>query len=292
MKKLNVIILIGMMLVGTTQTTEAQLLKRLKDRAKDKVVERVEQKVDEKLREIAYKQVDKTWESVFGTSNPSDGGNTNTNVPFMMNSSVETADKYTFDRMSTMEMTSTDDQGVVETINVEMFYSSNNASTASKYLTGNPEDDQTTFIYDYDRSIMVMLSESEEGKYSFAYDWQQMSSDNSTEEQYVQSGFEQIGSRTIMGIECTGYRNISETIETEFWVANESIQDYDRAVRANSSTRYFMNGMAMGATNGTILEMTTTNKETNESFEMMTKSMGESTSKSFDMSDYPVIGND
>lgn len=280
-----------MMLVGTTQTTEAQLLKRLKDRAKDKVVERVEQKVDEKLREIAYKQVDKTWESVFGTSNPSDGGNTNTNVPFMMNSSVETADKYTFDRMSTMEMTSTDDQGVVETINVEMFYSSNNASTASKYLTGNPEDDQTTFIYDYDRSIMVMLSESEEGKYSFAYDWQQMSSDNSTEKQYVQSGFEQIGSRTIMGIECTGYRNISETIETEFWVANESIQDYDRAVRANSSTRYFMNGMAMGATNGTIMEMTTTNKETNESFEMKTKSIAKSTSKSFDMSDYPVIGN-
>lgn len=212
-------------------------------------------------------------------------------MPFMMNSSVETADKYTFDRMSIMEMTSTDDQGTKETINVEMFYSSNNASTASKYLTGNPEDEQTTFIYDYDRSIMVMLSESEEGKYSFAYDWQQMSSDNSTEEQYIQPGFEQIGSKTIMGIECTGYRNTSETIETEFWVANESIQDYDRAVRANSSTRYFMNGMAMGATNGTILEMTTTNKETNESFEMKTKSIAKSTSKSFDMSDYPVIGN-
>ncbi|MBO6536507.1 MAG: DUF4412 domain-containing protein [Balneolaceae bacterium] len=289
MKKLNVLLLIGVLLLGITQTAEAQLLRRLKDKAKEKVVERVEQKVDEKLREIAYKQVDKTWESVFGTSNPSDGGSTN--VPFMMNSSVETADKYTFDRMSIMEMTSTDDQGTKETINVEMFYSSNNASTASKYLTGNPEDEQTTFIYDYDRSIMVMLSESEEGKYSFAYDWQQMSSDNSTEEQYIQPGFEQIGSKTIMGIECTGYRNTSETIETEFWVANESIQDYDRAVRANSSTRYFMNGMAMGATNGTILEMTTTNKETNESFEMKTKSIAKSTSKSFDMSDYPVIGN-
>lgn len=45
MKKLNVLLLIGVLLLGITQTAEAQLLRRLKDKAKEKVVERVEQKL-------------------------------------------------------------------------------------------------------------------------------------------------------------------------------------------------------------------------------------------------------
>ena len=85
MKIINVVLLGCFVWSFGAEPVQAQLLRKLKDRATEKVIERVDQKIDQKLQEIAYKQVDKTWDSVFGAPNPEVNGNENYQIPSASN---------------------------------------------------------------------------------------------------------------------------------------------------------------------------------------------------------------
>ena len=294
MSKYVITVLIGVFILGSTQTVEAQLLRRLKDKAEERIVQKVEEKIDEKLQEIAYKQVDKSWESIFGKSNTStsqdgDERTSGSSTPFMMNSSVETADRYRFNSKSKMFVTTTNENGDTESVEIHILLSEDGDYTGSKYITEDGVNENVLLVYDYERDIMIMLGDSDEGKYSFAYDWQQTKTSNDEEVQ-VRDGFEEIGSRKILGIDCTGYSKTENNYTVEIWVADSPIEGFEDAVHANSSTRFLSAGAFVEYTNGTILEMKSSNTETGEAFTLEVASLKEKTGITFDMDEYPVIG--
>ncbi|MBO6522252.1 MAG: DUF4412 domain-containing protein [Balneolaceae bacterium] len=280
----------------------AQLLKRLKNKAKDRVNEKIENKIDQKLEEAANKMVDRTWESVFGQESESETktkGASPRSLPFTLNSNVNTEEEYSFSRFSEMEIITTDENGSnSEPTLMKMFFNNNGEYSGTSFINEESlENNEEVFIvYDYKNEAMVMLMNSEDGKASFAYDWAQPTATIDYEEServdYEEfSEYEELGTRTILGYECKGYKTEDEYSSTEFWVTEETDSGYQEMMNANGNTRYFQGRTMMFNSSATVMEMTSMNKETDEKMTMKMTKVDESTRMGFTMSDYPTIGS-
>ena len=306
MKRLLILFLGLILSISLTENTQAQLLRRLKDKATQKVAERVEQRVDQKLQEIAYKQVDKTWDSVFGAPNPqgNQGGSPSDGdyddempsytLPFSLNSNVTTEDLYSFSSESVMEIISSDNDSDGPVL-MKVYTNENGDYSGTAYETeeSRREDGLMFIVYDYKNQAMVMMSESEEGKFSFAYDWStdvDDSVDFSQEELDEYYGkFESLGTKTILGYECEGYKTKDEGSEYEFWVSTEEIEGLEHSLSANSSTKYLRGNPMLSHPSGSILSWKGIDED-GETFEMTMIEINNRVNLSFDVSEYPVIG--
>lgn len=105
------------------------------------------------------------------------------------------------------------------------------------------------------------------------------------------SEYEELGTRTILGYECKGYKTEDEYSSTEFWVTEETDSGYQEMMNANGNTRYFQGRTMMFNSSATVMEMTSMNKETDEKMTMKMTKVDESTRMGFTMSDYPTIGS-
>ena len=284
--------------------TEAQFLKKLKKKAEQKVMDKIERKIDEKLEAVATKAVDNSWNSIFGEDGPngnvdgSNGGSSGSSgrmkLPFKTTSNVKTEDVYRFNKETVMEIRNSNSSSSEPQI-IRMFEGDNDYS-GTLFYTPEAKGEETFIVYDYKNEAMVMLMDSEEGTFSFAYEWENTVSDLDDEGEVTGSkdsaleGFDIIGNRTIEGIKCTGYRNNANNITTEFWVADENDAALKNMMKANASTKYLRSFTMFGVVGHPILEMKQINHENGEEIEMKITEMNKRTNKSFTMSDYPTIG--
>lgn len=296
-------VLVLCIIAGTSVTTQAQFLNRLKKKAKDAVQERVEQKIDQKLQQVAYRTVDKTWESVFGESAEDlEKGAAPPRLPFKLNANVKTEEEYRFNRESVMEITSIEN-GKEESVTMKMYISESDAYSGTTFEGESLEEgEKMTMIYDYKNNAMIMLMDSEDGKVSFAYEWThaEMETDETSEAEEMDpdagtysnpyADYESLGTRTILGYECEGYRTETEDVVTEFWVAKENIEGLESTINANSSTRFFSGNPMLMLHNGTIMEMTSDEKDSDQQWMMKMTKVNDKVSLGYTMSDYPVIG--
>ena len=315
MKIINVVLLGCFVWSFGAEPVQAQLLRKLKDRATEKVIERVDQKIDQKLQEIAYKQVDKTWDSVFGAPNPEVNGNEDYQIPsasnedydeeydnetptytlpFSLNSNVKTEEEYAFKSESIMEIISSDNDADGPVL-MKVYTNERGDYSGTAYETeeSRAEGGLMFIIYDYKNEAMVMLSESEEGKFSFAYDWSTTMDDSvdfTQEELDAYYGkFESLGTKTILGFECEGYKTVDDGNEYEFWVSTEEIEGLGHSLSANSSTKYLRGNPMLNHPSGSILSWKGTDAD-GETFEMNMLEVNKQVNISYKVSEYPVIG--
>ncbi len=303
--KQGIKVLLALFIISAVSVdANAQLLKRLKNKAKDRVNEKIENKIDQKLEEAANKMVDRTWESVFGEESASESGSgtkgaSPRSLPFTLNSNVNTEEEYSFHRFSEMEIITTDENGSdSEPTLMKMLFNNDGDYSGTSFINEESRDkkEEVFIVYDYKNEAMVMLMNSEDGKASFAYDWTQpavtMDYEESEGNGYEEfSEYEELGSKTILGFECKGYKMEDDYSSTEFWVTEETDSGYQKMMNANGSTRYFQGRTMMFNSSATVMEMESLNKQTNEKMTMKMTKVDESTRMSFTMSDYPTIGS-
>lgn len=293
-------------------TANAQLLNRLKNRAKKAAENKVEEKISNEVEKAAEQAVEKSWQSIFGEEFGSEGDGMN--ISFTMNSNAATEDVYTFDVVTTMEVESHTEGEKSDGPMIMRMHFSEAGSYSGTQFSGEQMDNsegEMFMIYDLKNESMVMLMDSEDGKYSFAYDWKQAQSlmqdfekmekenemDSDEEEPDMDSepdemqNVREIGTKTIAGLECRGYLSESDGTRMEYWVTEDQedlgvykmlrINEQTKELRGNVPDNYPAGGMLM--------EMTQEDLNSGQITTMKVTDIKKNASVSYSMSDYPPM---
>jgi len=292
-------------------TANAQILNRLKNKAKKAAENKVEEKISNEIEKAAEQAVEKSWQSIFGEDFGSEGDGLN--IAFTMNSNAETEDVYTFDVVTTMEVESHSEGEDSDGPMIMKMHFSDAGNYSGTQFSGEQMDNsegEMFMIYDLKNESMVMLMDSEDGKYSFAFDWKQaeslMKDFEKMEEEYEMDSeeesdmdpepeemqnFKEIGTKTIAGLECRGYLSESDGTRMEYWVTEEQedlgihkmlrINEQTKELRGNVPDNYPSGGMLM--------EMTQEDLNNGQITTMKVTDINKNASISYSMSDYPPM---
>ncbi|MFU8861115.1 MAG: DUF4412 domain-containing protein [Cyclonatronaceae bacterium] len=294
-----------LILIIFTSSVEAQILNRLKQRAQDRVERKVEEKIDNKLNQTADRMVDNAWDSIFGEAaeNDKDGRRS---IPFTLNSNVPTEDAYHFDIVTTMEIETESDGKKEPPVLMQMHFNENEMYTGTRYLgeSVNSDDGDVFLIYDLKNSAMIMLMSSEDGKFSFAYDWAKTEAmieemekagdpdeDSGTDTGDTEfQGYEKIGQKDIMGYRCDGYRSTADNTVTEIWVTREAAYGMETMFQANANSKQMRGKIPDDYPYGMMMEMISVDPESDEKVIMKVTDIKKNAQVTYRMNDYPNIG--
>lgn len=299
-----------MLLVCFSATAEAQLLNRLKDRAVNAAENRVEQKIGDEVERAAERMVENAWNSAFGYD-PDDAGSGFT-IPFSFNSNAATEDFYSFDIVTTMEIETTDSEGKSEEpLVMQMLFNENELYSGTKFSGAQMEEaeGEIFIIYDMKNESMVMLMESNDGNFSFAYDWKQaakfaqeyaeMDQDADYSDDYEETDhyeefdywqdFEKLGTRTIAGIESQGFLAQDENVRTEYWVSQDQDFGIYNMLRTNSHNKQLRGKVPEDYPIGMLMELIHEDLTTGEITTMKVTEIDDMASVQYRMSDYPAM---
>jgi len=297
MKSLSSFSIITVILLIFASDLQAQILNRLQRRAQERVEERVEQRIERELFNAADKMVDKAFESIFGADpERSTAGENRRILPFSLNNNVNTESAYHFNTISIIEIISTGSDGTAgKPVEMHMHFSDSGQYTGTSFAGEEIDTGESNLfmIYDFTNGAMVMLMESEDGKFSFAYDWTSIPvEDSEVDTDYsepVPPSFTHIGNRTIAGYSAEGYRMEEDGIKTDIWVTDADTFGRGYFLSAYSSTTH-LSGLLPGEyPNGTILEIISENLTTGEKVVMRTKDVKKNVSVVYQMADYPNV---
>ena len=216
---------------------DAQILKKLKNKAKKATEDKVEQKIDQEIEKKAEQMVENSWDLFFGTEYDESGNPKKS--PFTLASSANVEESYQFDVVTTMQIENIKENGKNEPpMFMNMLFNENEMYTGTRFSGEQMEgaDGEVFIVYDLKNEVMVMLMDSEDGKFSFAYDWKQaeeyadkfaeMYEDEEMEEaeeidetEYPQ--FKKIGTKTVSGKSCEGYESLSGDSRMEMWLTQD-----------------------------------------------------------------------
>lgn len=310
MRELIAFLIVALASLSFVSTADGQIFNRLKDRAKKAAEDKVEEKLSNEVEKAAERAVEKSWQSIFGEEFGSEGDGIN--VSFAMNSNAVTEEAYRFDVITTMEIETVQKNGNSEgPMIMKMHFNDAEAYSGTKF-SGEQIDDsegEMFMIYDLKNESMVMLMENEDGKFSFAYDWKQaqmlaqdfenMDSDEATasdEEEEVEmeewENFEEIGTKTIAGLECRGYRSENEESVMEYWVTEDEDIGIYKMLRVNEQTKHLKGNVPENYPAGMLMEMMQEDLRSGEKTTMRVTDINKNASVTYTMSDYPAMSFD
>ena len=304
MRELIAFLVVTLVSLSFVSTADGQIFNRLKDRAKKAAEDKVEEKLSNEVEKAAERAVEKTWQSIFGEEFGSEGDGIN--VSFTMNSNAVTEEAYRFDVITTMEVETFEANGNSEGPMIMKMHFNETESYSGTKFSGEQIDEsegEMFMIYDLKNESMVMLMESEDGKFSFAYDWKQarmlaedfekLDSDSSSvtevEETDEWQNFEEIGTKTIAGLECRGYRSENEESVMEYWVTNDEDLGIQKMLRINEQTKHLKGNVPENYPTGMLMEMTQEDLNSGEKTTMRVTDINRNASVTYTMSDYPAM---
>lgn len=308
--RVSIFFVVSMLLFSALPTeADAQLFNRVKERAKQAAERKAEEKLSNEVEKAAERAVENSWNAIFGDGFGSASGNSEGddgfNMPFSMNSNAETEDSYTFQITATMLVEMENREGSTEDpVEMQMHYSRDNLYSGTKISGAQMEgqNGEVFLVYDMKNEAMVMLMDSEDGKYSFAYDWKQAAEmeemytdspemDGTTDEMENAewSDFEEIGTKTIAGVECRGYRMEDENESMEFWMTDDTEYGIQHILQANSETKAVKGNVPDNYPSGMLMEMNQENLDTGEKTSMRITEINEQANITYSMSDYPKM---
>ncbi|MGF1671799.1 MAG: DUF4412 domain-containing protein [Balneolaceae bacterium] len=301
MKGLISILIIAISFFIFASDIEAQILKKFKDKAKKSVENKVEQKIDNEIEKAAERMVENTWNSVFGEGFGDAEGRTG--FPFSMNSNVTIEDVYTFDIVTTMQIENIKKNGKEdELMLMYMHFNEEELYTGTKIsndeMKKNQED--VLIIFDFKNEAMVMLMDSKDGKFSFAYDWKKAIQYAEELEDYDQDeinweevdewqGFKKIGTRNISGYKCEGYESVTEDSKMEIWVTRDEDLGMHKMFQANSEMKQLKGKVPENYPEGMMMQMIIEDLKSGEKTKMSVTEINKNASVSYSMNDYPVL---
>lgn len=276
---------------------EAQILDRIRNRAQQAAEERVHQRIDREVERAAERMVDQAWESIFGDGIVGEGEGRS--PIFRMNSNVTTEDTYSFDIITTMEIEIIDQNGEAEPpMIMKMHFNEEEMYTGTKFSGQQMEEGEVFIIYDFNNSAMVMLMESEDGKFSFAYDWSQALDLANEEYEYEDvdweeveewQNFTRIGSKNILGYESDGYESREDDILVQLWVTRDAGFGMEKMFQANANAKQLQGTIPDDYPYGMMMEMTSENLKNGEKTVMRVTDITQNARVNYNMSEYPVF---
>ena len=305
-------LIIAFSYVALASTANAQLFNRLKDRAKKAAENKVEEKISNEVEKAAERAVEKSWQSIFGDEFGSEGDGIN--VSFTMNSNAATEDIYTFDIVTTMEVENISQDGETDGPMIMKMHFNEAESYSGTHFSGEQMDDSEGdmfMIYDMKNESMVMLMESEDGKYSFAYDWAngqalmqeferiesqyegEADAEESSENSMDQSDLpeiEELGTSMIAGYECRGYRIDTDETWMEYWIADQEDLGIYKMLRINEQTKELRGHVPENyPQGGMLMMMTQRDHDTGDVTTMKVTDINKNANVTYTMSDYPPM---
>jgi hypothetical protein len=322
-----------LMTILFAETANAQILQRLQSRAKEAVERSVERKIEDevgrRIDSMAEKAVDETFDRIFGstgsTSENSSTGSTASNrrsrqssVNFMKRftdaSNITTENEYRFNIITTLEMETIKANGQSDgKMNMVFHYNDNSSYTGTRITSADLKDDASDamIIYDFKNEVMVMMMNTDNSKFSIAYNWSEALKAIDETNEYSQvaeynadaaplemvgssthvdmPNFKHLGTKTISGYRSEGYLMEDDYSSNEIWVTNEIAYGMDRMFEANRSMPAVGNNLPGDYPSGMIMEMTSVDKETGSKFIMRTTEVNKNANVVFRMADYPVM---
>ena len=304
MRELIAFLIVTLTSLAFVSTADGQIFNRLKDRAKKAAEDKVEEKLSNEVEKAAERAVEKSWQSIFGEEFGSEGDGIN--VSFTMNSNAVTEEAYRFDVITTMEVETVQKNGNSDGPMIMKMHFNEAESYSGTKFSGEQVDEsegEMFMIYDLKNESMVMLMENEDGKFSFAYDWKQarslaedfkeMAPDSTTESDQEEmeewENFEEIGTKTISGLECRGYRSENEDTMMEYWVTEDEDLGIQKMLRINEQTKELKGNVPENYPAGMLMEMIQEDLNSGEKTTMRVTDINRNASVTYIMSDYPAM---
>jgi hypothetical protein len=185
---------------------------------------------------------------------------------------------------------------------MHMHFNEEGMYSGTKFSGDQMEGDEgdVFIIYDLKNESMVMLMENEDEKFSFAYDWKQAQqyleeseeTEQDTESELAEDEWENvenIGTKTIAGLECRGYRTETEDHNSEYWVTNEENFGIQNALRVNSNTKQLKGKVPEDYPSGMMMEMTLEDLKSGETTTMRVTDINKNAGVHYNMADYPSM---
>lgn len=285
-------------------TADAQLFNRLKERAIKAAENKIEEKLSNEVEKAAERAVEKSWQSIFGEEFGKKGDGIN--VSFTMNSNAVTEETYSFDVITTMEVQTDQENCDSDGPMIMKMHFNNTEAYSGTGFSGEQVDEsegEMFMIYDLKNESMIMLMENEDGKFSFAYDWSQArmlaedfekmeadsSVDSDEEDMDEWDNFEEIGTKTISGLECRGYRSESEYSVMEYWVTDDEDLGIQKMLRINDQTKHLKGNVPENYPTEMLMEMIQEDLNSGEKTTMRVTDINRNAFVTYSMSDYPAM---
>lgn len=298
MKYLIAIITASLISLTFTIDAEAQILNRLKKRAQDAAEHKAEEKIAERVERAAEQMVERSWNSIFGQQ--PDDSTSGSALPFSMSSDVTTEEEYFFNTITTMEIQSFDKNGEAEPPLIMSMHFNDDAMYTGTQFEGEEmekEEGQLFLIYDFRNAAMLMLMENEEDKFSFAYKWDQSFGDSlETSEEEIDwdeveewQNYKKIGTKTVLGYDCDGYRSETETENIEIWVSRDVEYGMNNLFQANANAKQLKGKIPEDYPQGMIMEMTAEDLQSGDKTVMKVTDVKKDAQVTYAMNDYPAM---
>ncbi len=290
---------------------DAQIFKRITDRAKEAVVRKAEDKASQKVDEATSKLVDRSFNSVFGADTGKGGGGGSSRTQsriFAMLPNARTEARYDFNAVFTYEIESMPKgkpQG--EPVELTMEFNRDKSYAGARLSQkGKPGEGAFHMIFDVPNESMVMLFESDTGKFAMAYSWKEAK--RYEESQPVTTPatggvvttpvrpdakpvqYSKLGPRRIAGYNTEGYRAEDKNGVMDVWVANDPSLTYGRMMGATSSMQGMRGAMPDAYPVGMLMATESTDKQSGDKGRMTLTSANAKATVHIDMSQYPKLG--
>ncbi len=289
----------------------AQILRKIGQRATNAVERKTESKVNQKIDQAADRLVDKSFDSVFGDDTGKNGGKSSGNrggsSMFKMIPNAPTEDHYDFNVVLTYEIENRPKGGAAsDKAEMLMNFSTTNEYAGVKLKAAEPKkgDGDLFAIFDVKNEAMVMLFNSEDGKFSIAYGWHDAVKYADTVSAPKTTGgaagtttttangstmtWTKIGSRKIAGYSAEGYRGEDDKSVVEVWVSTDASLAFGRLMGATSSMKQLRGSVPANHPVGMLMETNTTDKKNGDKGRMTVTSVDKNASVRINMSDYRV----
>ena len=303
-----------LMLATTATPASAQILKRIGDRAKEAAARKTEEKVSQKIDEATSKLVDRSFNSVFGDDSASGGGSRSGGSRgggsrlFSLLPNAPTEARYDFNSVFTYDIESLPKgKPSGEVLQMTMQFNRDKSYAGSRLMNkSKPGDGAFHMIFDVPNESMVMLFESDTGKFSMAYSWKDARRYAESQATTSSSGgavsttavredarplqYQKLGTRKIAGYDAEGYRAEDSEGIFDVWVANDPSLTYGRMVGATSSMKGMRGAMPDAYPVGMLMATESTDKKTGDKTRMTVTSVDTRANVQIDMSKYPKLG--
>lgn len=272
MKNLIYLGLVIFLMAGTTPA-EAQFLKKLKDKVEKKVEEAATENISNKAANETDKTLNNVWQKQL--ENP------NFNMGMDMVDPAEIPAGYDFDWEYTLQMNTT--EGKMEMV----YHIKENAPYVGMKI---PQAENMFTVLDSDKNMTVIYMNSEENKMVMATRFDVSEAETEQENPYQEMEFEEIGTKTILGYECQGYRSENAENIFEFYVTDEAgvsfrdlYQENQKNIPKGLNAKWLRDGT------GLLMEMQMKDKNNPEKNVSMTCTGIEKKSFSINTSDYQTM---
>lgn len=303
-------------LLFTVETAFGQF-GRLRDRAMNAAQERLQQRVEERIYheidQAVYRAVDDAFDSVFGAPHERESFASEAEYQEAMNqwrmalmsmgADIETREEYSFSVVNRIRISGRDENGnPLEPIYFNALIEPD-ATYSGTVVPDESSDEQVVMVFDADTNAMIMFIESDGEKMSMVYggDFMLSSMEGLSDEFEVQEidpaeipdayaeKFTELGTKTIHGVQATGFRMEDEAVSVEYWMTTEF---GDHSTSAGGGIPAPSSLIAPGiplSHDGLLLEARIDDKEEGSSFLMESVDLNRSAGVSFATQDYPRI---